>query len=437
MSPRRTLRSVVGLCVGITALIPILAATPAMADGTVLSGESTTILRARESVDKKSIYPAYEYLNLSLTNLTKDGSLSFYFGGWGRVDLGNRSTDKYQDGDLQYGYLSYRGPKNNLVVNMGRQFISAGVASEKLDGLYVRSDFAAGIGAAAYVGTPVVSEPNSKGGDLIYGGRITQTLPKYYTIGASILKVEQGGDRYREEEGVDLWLHPLKQIDAVGRSSYNSITNGWMEHNYVLTYSPLDNLSINASYSNINYKDYFFHMTTNVFSLFSPTNPTGLIDPNEKVQTLGGSISYTPIKALTVAADYKNYNYDIAGDANYYGGKATFSLPELFVAGFAVHRMDGKTDKLRYNEYRVFVSKKISHLDLTADFFDVNYDSRINGIRNTYTIVGAASYEITPSLKIGADVDYSKNPDYDNEVAGLVKLTYAFDTRRGAEGRAK
>ncbi len=67
----------------------------------------------------------------------------------------------------------------------------------------------------------------------------------------------------------------------------------------------------------------------------------------------------------------------------------------------------------------------------------MNYDSRINGVKSSYTVIGAASYAITPSLKIGADVDYSKNPDYDNEVAGLFKLTYAFDIRRGTEGRVK
>lgn len=423
--------------VGLATVCSLLSAGPAMAEGTVLSGESTTIFRVRESIDHKNLAPAYEFLNLKATNLDKDGRLSFFFGGWGRIDLGNRSTDKYQDGDLQYGYLSYRSPKNNLVANIGRQFVAEGVAAERLDGLYVRSDFAGGFGGAAFVGAPVVTEPNSKGGDLIYGGRITHSMPRYYTIGASALKADQNGDRYREEEGVDIWLHPLSRVDAVGRSSYNSITSGWMEHSYTVTYAPLDNLNINADYSNINYKDYFFHMTTDVFSMITPSNPTGIIDPNEKVQTLGGSIAYTPITSLTITADYKNYSYKIAGDANYYGGKATFSLPESFVAGFAVHRMDGNADKLRYNEYRAFASKKIQSFDITADFFNVNYDSRINGVRNAYTVIGAASYEINPSLKVGADVDYSKNPDYDNEVAGLMKLTYAFDIRRGAEGVAK
>jgi hypothetical protein len=437
LSPRRRSTLWTGLSTGSVSLLALLSAAPALALGDVaLTGESTTILRARQSVDKKDLYPAYEYLRLTAQNLDKDGRISFHFGGWGRVDLGERSNERHQDGDLQYGYLSYHAPKNNLVANLGRQFVSEGVAAERLDGAYLRSDFAAGFGAAAFVGTPVVTEPDAKGGDLIYGGRITHTMSKYYALGVSALKAELGGERYREEEGVDLWLHPLKGVDVVGRSSYNSITDGWMEHDYHLSYAPLENLRLAASFSDINYRDYFFHMTSNVFNLRSASNPTGLIDPQEKVQSAGASVAYTPVKGLALTADYKNYAYDIAGDANYFGGKATCSFPGALVAGLAVHRMEGSVDRLRYLATHAFASKRIDRFNLAADYFSVDYDSSINGVKYAYTVVGSASYDINSSLRVGADIDYSRNPSYDNEVSGMLKLTYAFDIRRGTEGRA-
>jgi hypothetical protein len=422
---------------GIAAVSSLLAAAPVKTEAASLSGESNTIFRMGKSTsDKRNLYPAYEYLNFSALDLDKnDGAVSFYFGGWGRVDLADKSTDKYADGDLQYGYLSYRGKQNNLLVNLGRQYVTEGVAAERLDGIYLRNDFAAGFGASAFAGATVVTEPNFQGGDVVYGGRISHSMPKYYTVGVSVLKTDSHDGRFREEEGVDLWLHPCKYIEAVGRSSYNSITSGWMEHAYTVTYSPLDNLRINADVSKVNYKDYLFHMTTSVFSLTS--TPGGILDPNEELLTVGGSIAYTPIKNLTLVGDYKHYDYEIAGDAKKFGGKVNFSLADSFAAGLAIHRMDGQKDKFRYYEYRVFASKKIDKLDLTADFFDVNYDSSINGLRNSFTVTGAASYEITEQLKVAADIDYSKNPDFDNEVKGLVKITYAFDTKRNAEGGAK
>jgi hypothetical protein len=393
----------------------------------------------RTSIDKKNIYPVYEYLRLNMTDNRSDGSgVSFYFGAWGRADLADKTTDKYTDADLQYAYLSYKAAKNNTVVNIGRQFISEGVASEKIDGLYLRSDFAYGIGASAFAGKSVITEPSYKGGNFIYGARLTQSMPKYYTIGLSALKSDdtEAKSRYREELGLDLWVHPIDKVDLTGRSSYNAITEGWMEHAYTLSVTPLESLRISADVSNIRYEDYFFNMTTSVFSpmTFTPAGPTGQIDPTEELTAGGVAISYIPIKNLSVSADYKRYTYKNAGNANYYGGKASYSLPQSFSAGLGVHRMDGANYRLRYTEYRAFASKQLGKADLTIDAHNVWYDKRINGIRNSYTITGAAGYEFNEKLKVGADVEYSKNPDFNNEYRGLVKITYAFDTKRSVGG---
>jgi hypothetical protein len=411
--------------------------TPLLANDYSFSGDSNTIFRMRTSIDKKNLYPVYEYLRLNMTNNLSDGSgVSFYFGGWGRADLADKTTDRYADADLQYAYLSYKAAKNNTVVNLGRQFVTEGVASEKLDGLYLRSDFAAGFGASAFAGKSVITEPNYDGGDLIYGARLTQSMPKYYTVGVSALKSDNTNTRlrYREEIGADLWLHPIDKVDLTGRSSYNAITEGWMEHTYALSVTPLESLKISADVSNIHYKDYYFHMTTNVFSLTTLGGLTGLINPAEELLTGGVAVSYSPIKNLSLAADYKRYTYEIAGNADYYGGKAAYSLPHSFSAGLGVHRMQGSDFRLRYTEYRAFASKQLGKADLTIDAHNVWYDNRINGVRNSYTITGAAGYEFNEKLKVGADVEYSKNPDFNNEVRGLVKITYAFDTKRSVGG---
>jgi len=437
-SPVAISRQALRMAGGIAAVCTLSVSVPVYADTTAISAESNTILRMGKTdfQDSRNLFPAYEYLRLSVADTDKDGSTtSLHVGGWLRGDLGDKSArDRYTDADLQYGYLSYRGAKNNLVINAGRQFVAEGVTTERLDGLYLRNDFAAGFSAAAFVGSPVVTEPNFKADDLVFGGRISHSMYKYYTVGISALKSFADSGRYREEEGVDLWLHPVKQIDVTGRSSYNSLTNGWMEHAYDIAYVPLDNLRLYGNLSNINYKDYFFRVTTSALSF---TNR--LIDPNEQVLTLGGGMAYTPIKNFTIAADYKHHNYEIAKTAHYYGGKLSYSQPRFLAAGFSVHRMDGNVDKLKYWEYRLYASKTLGKADLTLDVIDLNYDSTLgtNNVRNAVTVAAAASYEINESLKVGADVDYSHNPDFDNEVKGLVKITYVFDSKRAAEGRAK
>lgn len=398
------------------------------------SGEAKTILRMKTTIDQKDLYPVYEYLRLNMTDNRSDGSgVSFYLGVWGRLDLADKSTDKYSDADLQYAYLSYRAAKNNTVVNLGRQFVTEGVAAEKLDGLYLRNDFAGGFGAAVFAGKSVITEPDKKGGNFVYGARLSQGMKKYYSVGLSALKSETDAkSRYREEFGADLWLHPMKQVDLTGRSSYNNLTEGWMEHAYVLSVNPLDQLRISADFSQINYHDYFYNMTTNIFSFANRLN----IANNEELTTAGVALSYLPLKNLTISADYKNYGYKIDGNADYFGGKATYSLPESFAVGCSVHRMEGHVDRLRYTEYRAFASKKLGHADLALDFTNVGYDSRINGVRNSYALAGSAGYEFGQRVKLGADMEYSQSPDFDNEVRGLLKVTYLFDTKR-SEGRSK
>ncbi len=418
----------------------LLCSLPLMASDYSFSGESNTIFRMRSTTDnmgtKKTILPAYEYLRLSMVDNRSDGSgVMFHLGAWGRADLADKSTasSSSTEGDLQYAYLTYRAPKSNAVATLGRQFISEGVAAERFDGVYLRSDFDYGFGASAFVGNSVMTETSNKGGALIYGARISHTNSKYYTVGLSALKnFREDKSIFREEEGLDLWVRPFSQVDITGRSAYNSITNGWMENNYALAYTPLSSLRIGVDYSQINIKDYLASVTTSALSL---TNPVW--KNNDKQTFAGASVSYTGVSNLALTADYKFYNYDKSGDAAFFGGKASYTMADSYVVGGSLHFMDGGVDRLRYTELRAFVSTKIDQMDLTLDAMNINYDKSINGSNNSYSITGAAGYTINRKLKVGADIEYSKNPDFDNEVRGLVKATYSFDTKLVAEGGKK
>jgi hypothetical protein len=430
-----TKKSCLTLGAGVVALAStVLWSSPLIAYDYSFSGESSTIFRMRTTIDKKNIFPAYEYLRLNMTDNRSDGSgVSFYLGAWGRADLADKSSSNNPEGDLQYAYLTYHAPKNNSIATVGRQFISEGVAAERIDGLYLRTDFDYGIGAAAFFGNSVITEPTYQGGTVVYGTRISQTHKKYYTVGASILKSDRENDsRYREEAGLDLWLRPLQQVDITGRSTYNSMTSGWMENSYALSYAPLPTLNLGTDFSHINFKDYLYGVTTSALSI---TNP--IWKSNEKQTAVGVNAAYSAIKNLNVAADYKFYSYDQSGDASYFGGKASYSFPEALMVGAGLHRMEGAVDRLRYVEFRTFAAKKFGHADVTVDFININYDKSINDITNSYAVTGACGYEVSRQLKVGADIEYSRNPDFDREVRALVKATYSFDTKFAAEGGTK
>ena len=262
---------------------------------------------------------------------------------------------------------------------------------------------------------------------MIYGGRLSHQFGDVYKIGISALKEEKDSQDYRREEGLDIWVHPINKVDLTGRSSYNDVTKGWMEQSYALMLGPFEKLRLNATASWINYDDYFFRTTMSAFTLQS-----GLIQPNEKVRTLGGEASYPITDQVLITADYKNFSYDIAGKADYFGGKVKYSLSGSGGAGIGYHAMMGETDKLKYNEYRVYAYNKFGHLDVSADVIDVAYVNAINGVKDSYSASLAAQYDLAEAWKLGADVEYSHNPDFDRDIRVFFKVLYHFGAKGGA-----
>lgn len=414
----------------LAALMFFLLSFSSVASALELSGQSNTYLQSRETTDSTRLLPLYEYLNFKAENLGSQ-NISFHFGGWYRYDLKNESFGTKSTGDLQYAYLSYKPEKGNAVLNLGRLFVNEGVASEQVDGVFGRTDLLGGFTVAAFGGSPVETDFDSRTGDSAYGGRISQGLYEVYRIGFSYLLEKNGSDDFRKEEGLDLWFRPANKVELLGSSFYNALTSDWMKHTYFLTLGPFGIISFRTEFTNISYKDYFTSFTTSAFK-FDPT--INGVDPNEKLSSIGEEVSFNLGKSI-LSADYKKYSYDIAGDAKYYGGKITFAGAQNIGAGLSVHRMDGQTDNFKYYEYRLYGYKKFAKTDITVDLFTVSYDEEINGIKNAYSASLAGGYALSARARLAADVEYAKDPFFDKDVRGLVKFVYNFEIEPGPKGR--
>ena len=160
-------------------------APPAAA--TDLFFESRTYVPARGSEEEGTHVLLYEYLTLDAENLGRPG-LYLRTGGWGRVDLADETYGQTTNGELQYGYLGWRGPQLNAEARVGRVSLTAGVArNEVFDGIVVGSDLAAGFDFTAYGGVPVETVSEGRSSDSLYGGRISQGRAGLYRLGASYL----------------------------------------------------------------------------------------------------------------------------------------------------------------------------------------------------------------------------------------------------------
>ena len=410
-----------GTFFAVFAVIALLVLVPINAPAASLAGSSNTYVQSREQADGTKLIPLYEYLDFNVQNMAGE-SVTAHFGGWYRYDINEQTTNK----DVQYGYLSFKSKTANSMVNLGRVMVSEGVAAERVDGIYARTDLLANFGVSAFGGVPVETEIDLPGNNVIYGARLSHQVPGVYRIGVSALKEEKNKEDFRKEEGVDLWLSPVNKVELLGKSNYNIITKEWMEHNYVLVLGPFANLRLNTTVSSINYKSFFTGATTAAF-FFQP----GVIDPNEKVKILGEEVSYGVTGDLNVSVDYNAYDYEIAGNAKKIGGNIRYSVVKSGGAGLSVHKMDGGTDLLKYSEYRVYGYKKIGKADITLDALDVRYDVARNNVKDAYSVTLAASYEVLERLNLGADIEYAKNPDFNKDVRGFLKLIYQFDLGYG------
>jgi len=422
---KRALRSLGGRVVFPTALAVFLL-FPAVSSAVSLSGDSSTYLQSRETTDATKILGAYEYLDFDVQNIGNE-TISFHTGGWLRYNIKGEDDASKTNNDVQYSYLSFRSKTANSTVNLGRVMVFEGVAAERVDGAYARTDLRGNFALSAFGGSPVeTTDTDLPGNSLIYGAHLTQS-GDLYRIGVSYLKEEKNSEDFRKEEGIDLWVHPLSKVEINGWSNYNAQTKEWMGDNYNLILGSFGGLRLTTDYSAVSYKNYFTGATTAVFML-----KTGIIDPNETVKILGETASYDVTSSVNLSVDYKGYTYDIAGDAKYYGGNLRYNVAESGGAGLSYHRMNGDTDKVRYNEYRVYVFKKLGKTDVALDVIDVKYDAAINGVTSAYAATLAAQYDLTENLKVGADIEYSKNPDFDKDVRAFLKAIYRFDVGTGA-----
>jgi cytochrome c2 len=360
--------------------------------------------------------PLYERVDLEMQDRSR--KCSFRSSGLVRYDVRTLSGEKREMDELTYAFLtcapfSDHGP----VFKIGRYYVFDGVASDQIDGIHSLWEITPATGFSVYGGRPVETEFDGKRGDYVYGGRVYQRIEKTAEVGASFLKEDNDGGRFREELGLDVWLLPMKSLELQGHSFWNNITRGWMEHSYTIRV-PLQRAIISGLFGQSTYSNAFSART---LSAFSPD----LLGQDEGLTKLGASAELPLGRGVSTIINYTGYGYKKSGDARYYGTTvATGST--LISAGISLHRMDGEVERLRYLELRAYVKKSFRKMSFVIDAIDLHYDLPISGLKNAYSVSGTATYKIDNSFSAGTDVVYSKNPDFTHNTMVLLKLVYNF-----------
>lgn len=423
--------------VGLCPALVLLSIVPTVASAADFQGQGTSLFRfeqrATPGFSKQNVVPFTQFVGADLDKLV-DGNLSVHLYGWERVDLADRSTgEKSNDGDLSYGYLSYRFSRANAEVKGGRFFVYEGVAAEQIDGVSAKSDLAAGFAVASFAGAPVrLDRGSDTKGSFIAGGRGSYRYGNIWEVGVSGLN-ERGGTfdpvsqvkSDRQMVGGDLWVAPVRYLELTGHTFYNTATKGVAEESYVLSVKPVKPLTVTLLFNEADLVHYF--ASSNLRSLFNP-------DLGGKVRYYGGSATWSVAPPLEVSADYRRINRTESldpeknGDSNRYGAEARLSvLEKKGRTGFTYHRIEGVTAGFNsYHEIRGYFLYDSGRYITSFDGIGQIYQDPIFSSREAFELIASTGMRIKPDLALSGEISYGQNPRLADDLRGLVRLTFNY-----------
>jgi hypothetical protein len=222
--------------------------------------------------------------------------------------------------------------------------------------------------------------------------------------------------------GGDIWLSPHRMVSIMGHTSYNTETNQVAEHSYRLSLKPLKELQLSAEFNEQRDRSYFFAWT-----MFSGA----ALNPADKSSSTGASASYAITKTHELVADYKHYTREL-GNADRFGANLRQSfLNNSLRSGVAYHYLSASdgfaitgTPSASYHEARAYLMQDTKSYFGALDVVDYIFAKKIFNEKSAWEVIASAGYHFTPALALSGDISYGRNPQFTEEVRGLIRLTY-------------
>ncbi len=375
--------------------------------------------------------PLFEYLSADASDI--GGKPVFLrFSGWGRFDLGDDYGSDGASGEISSLYLEYLHPEGNGQARLGRFFLTEGVASDTIDGAFFKVMSRWNVGIALWGGIPVEYPiwDNADRGDALYGGRIFYVRSGLLEAGFSYLKEEGAGDiPDRELIGGDLWMQLYKGVELNGEAAYDDDAGKMATQRYALRYVPSSTIDVTAGYEYYTYEGLFR------YSLHPAFRPPAT-DNNDKVGKIFGVVAWTFTPRWTLEVVGKNIHHDRgeAVDANRgeIGVRYQFNEGRDIAGGsVAATFADGKEND--YSEYRAFATYSPGKLRLTLDAIAQLFRAAASNDQNTYQVVATAGYQILSALQLSGTVVYTKSPLFEEDLTGVIRLSYDLAVRTGGK----
>jgi len=331
--------------------------------------------------------------------------------------LGVRDTPD-ATGDVQTLTVRIRDPKGRGELRVGRfVFASGAVRPIHLDGARAYGRLPIGTALEVFGGAPVAPRLGSRMYDVAVGGRVSQSIGDWVSVGGAYVMRRKGGTAIDQEVGPDLTISPVRWLDFAGRMAFDLVSKG-----------PADALgSLGAHSKDVRVEAFVTHRSpgrllpsTSLFSVLGDVPAT----------TSGGSVRWRIAPRLDlvgIAAAIATIE-DLGG---YWTGRASLALDDDWAGtvGFEVRRQEFGT--ARWTGARALSSVPLgSSLRAALELELVRPDDQRGGTRLWPWALAALAYRTRIGWDFGGAVEVVGTRDDRTELHALLRATYAFESLR-------
>ena len=224
--------------------------------------------------------------------------------------------------------------------------------------------------------------------------------------------------------GGDIWFSPHRMVELIGHSSYNTETDGVAEHSYLLNVKPIKDLVLTGEFNEYRDRSLFFNSI--IFASM-------LSNLNDRSRSIGGRASYELNKMIELSGDFKHYTREI-GKADRFGGDLRLTLlNKALRSGIGYHYLrSGQNFAIipsanasgSFHEVRGYAMHDTKGYFAALDAIGYFFKKNINDRSSAWELTGSLGYHITPALALSGDLSYGQNPQFDDDLKGLLRLTY-------------
>jgi hypothetical protein len=227
--------------------------------------------------------------------------------------------------------------------------------------------------------------------------------------------------------GVDVSAFLPANLSLYGFSKYNKETEDWAEHSYELRV-PVGAVLIKPYYQHFSYEDYF-DIGANAVNPFR-----GLALSDEELTAYGADVLWQLDDAWTLGGKVKVFDYDELDTAETYSLLATWQGDNLTQYGAEIgHTAADDTAGNDYTLVRLYgycdaMADRFWLDFFSADMLLVYYDEEIYGEDSSlFVSLAGGKRFMDDALSITLSGDYSQDPYFDDDLRGMVTMSYAYD----------